>query len=63
MKLARRLWLWFLARFHLSDAAVCRMSIGRGPHEDYHDYQDDEHGQPWHFVLLKCKRCGKGFYI
>lgn len=56
-------WHWFLARFHFSDWAVCEMSKGRGPHDDYHDYQDSEHGCPWHFVLMKCKRCGKEFYI
>jgi len=59
----RRLWLRFLARFHLSDSAVCEMSRGRGPHDDYHDYCDDIHGQPDHFVELHCRRCGKGFYI
>jgi len=59
----RRLWRWFLARFRLSMAAVCEMSKGRGPHNDYHDYPDDEMGAPFHMVLLKCKRCGKEFYI
>lgn len=57
------LWKWFLARFRLDLAAVCEMSEGRGPHNDYHDYPDDEHGQPDHMVPLKCKRCGKVFYI
>ena len=56
----KRLWHWFMARFHLSDRIVCEMS--KGDH-DYHDYPDSEHGQPWHFCLLKCKRCGKEFYI
>ena len=55
----KRLWHWFMARFHLSDRIVCEMS--KGDH-DYHDYPDSEHGQPWHFCLLKCKRCGKEFY-
>jgi hypothetical protein len=55
--------LWFLARFRLSMAAVCEMSRGRGPRDDYHDYPDDEHGKPWHFVVLRCKRCGKEFTI
>jgi len=59
----RRLWLWFLARFRLSPRAVCEMSRGRGPGDDYHDYPDDIHGQPWHFVELECKRCGKKFFI
>jgi hypothetical protein len=59
----RRLWPWFLARFRLSKAAACEMSRGLGPHEDFHDYKDDVLGTPDHFVLMKCKRCGKGFYI
>lgn len=56
----RRTWMWFLAFFHLSDAAVCEMSSGK---RDYHDYHDDEQGQPWHFIELECKRCRKRFYI
>jgi hypothetical protein len=59
----KRLWFWFLARFHLSDAAVCEMSRGRGLHDDYHDYDDDVIGAPLHFCVLKCKRCGKEFMI
>ena len=53
------IWKWFLAKFHLSDAAVCELSAGRGPWEDYHDYPDDIIGTPSHFVELTCKRCGK----
>lgn len=60
MKLA---WLWFLAYFRLSDFAICEMSRGRGEHDDFHDYHDDIHGQPMHFVQMTCKRCGKRFYI
>ncbi len=59
----RRLWWWFLAKFRLSKWAVCEMSRGRGTHDDYHDYPDDEVGTPAHFVSMKCKRCGKEFYI
>jgi hypothetical protein len=59
----QRLWLWFLARFRLSMPAVCEMSKGRGLHDDYHDYHDDEHGLPMHFAILCCKRCGKKFVI
>ena len=58
-----RFGLWFLAFFHLNDWIVCEMSQGLGPHEDYHDYQDDVVGIPCHFVEMTCKRCGKGFYI
>jgi hypothetical protein len=59
----RRLWRWFLAYFRLSKKAVCEMSQGRGPFDDYHDYPDDEFGLPAHFVPLVCKRCGKKFYL
>lgn len=58
-----RLLLWFLARFRLSDYAICEMSKGKGYHDDYHDYPDDIIGTPSHMVLLVCKRCGKQFYI
>lgn len=57
------LWMLFLARFRLSNHAVCEMSKGKGPHSDYHDYPDDLLGIPAHFILMKCKRCGKEFYI
>lgn len=30
---------------------------------DLHDYIDSEFGLPWHFILHKCKKCGKKFYI
>ena len=59
----KRLWLLFLARFRLSESAVCEMSKGRGLHDDYHDYGDSEEGRPWHFHTYKCKRCGKEFII
>jgi hypothetical protein len=58
----RRLCRWFLARFHLSDSAVCELSKGMGM-SDYHDYPDDEIGDPMHFCTMKCKRCGKDFII
>lgn len=59
----KRLWLWFLAYFRLSDTAICEMSQGREWYNDYHDYPDDIQGTPDHFVLMTCKRCGKGFKI
>lgn len=55
-----RLIKWFLAYFRLSSTAVCEISRGN---KDYHDYHDDRHKQPWHFVELECERCGKKFYI
>lgn len=54
------LWMWVLARFHLSDEAVCRMSDGP---TDYHDYHDTEHKYPDHFWELQCERCGKKFWL
>ena len=59
----RWLWKWFLARFRLSEAAVCEMSAGRGDRNDFHDYPDSVEGEPWHFIPLTCKRCGKVFFI
>ncbi len=59
----RRFWKWFLARFRLSQKAICEMSRGRGLHDDYHDYPDTKHGQPWHFTVLECQHCGKEFCI
>ena len=56
----KRIWLWFLATFRLSDYAVCEMSKGK---DDYHDYEDTKEKEPWHFALLKCERCGKEFYL
>ena len=58
----RRFLKWIGARFRLDLDAVCELSRGRGLN-DYHDYPDSEHGEPWHFVTLKCKRCGKEFTI
>lgn len=63
MRWLRQFRRWYLARFRLDLAMVCEMSKGRGTHDDFHDYPDSEHGQPWHFVEMKCKRCGKAFYI
>ena len=57
----RNCWLWFLAFFHLSDDAVCVMSLECKGLQDYHDYTDSEEGLPMHFAVLTCKRCGKAF--
>lgn len=59
----RKAWPWVLARFRLSDAAVCEMSRGRGLADDYHDYPDSDPPEPWHFHTHKCRRCGKEFTI
>ena len=56
-------WRWFLARFRLSQKAICEMSAGKGLCDDYHDYPDDVHGMPWHFTEMTCKHCGKKFFI
>lgn len=58
----RMLWKRFKAFFRLDLAAVCEMSAVPGG-RDYHDFPDDEQGEPWHFIELKCSRCGKGFYL
>lgn len=60
----KHLWLWFLARFRLSESAVCEMSKGRGLHDDFHNYPDSTNGGlPWLFYEHECKRCGKKFTI
>jgi hypothetical protein len=51
-----------LALFRLNEKAICDASVGFGPY-DYHDYPDSIEGEPWHFYLLTCKRCGKKFFI
>jgi len=51
-----------LAFFRLSKTVVCEVSASMGDY-DYHDYPDSIDGEPWHMVLLTCKRCGKRFYI
>lgn len=58
----KRLYRWILARFHLSDEAVCELSRRKGL-VDYHDYQDSTVNEPWHFFTHTCKRCGKEFTI
>lgn len=58
MKAIRRL----IALLRLNKRIVCEESANLGPY-DFHDYPDDIHGQPWHMVLLTCKRCGKQFYL
>lgn len=58
----KNLWMWFLARFRLSDNAICTMSRGRGLNDDFHDYPDAGN-PPWHFHIHKCLRCGKEFSI
>jgi hypothetical protein len=59
----RFFWKLLLATFRLSDVAICEMSVGLGPYEDFHDYPDDAEGKLTHFGVLRCKRCGKEFYI
>lgn len=60
-------WMLFLAAFRLSDDAVCAMSRGLPPGEDFHagedfhDYPDSVTGESWH--MHTCRRCGKEFTI
>lgn len=60
MKWVRSLYRRLLAIYRLDLHVVCEESVGI---HDYHDYEDDIYGQPWHFVEMKCMRCGKAFYI
>ncbi|AWN55051.1 hypothetical protein DK412_28365 [Methylobacterium sp. 17Sr1-1] len=54
---------YLLARFRLSQRAICEESAGRGLGDDFHDYPDTADGQPWHLVDLTCRHCGKTFRI
>ena len=54
--------LYLLAFFRIDLNVVCEMSKDKG-HYDFHDYPDDIYGEPWHFYLMTCKRCGKRFYL
>lgn len=54
---------WLLAHFRLSKSAVCEMSVGRGLHDDFHDYPDADPPYPWHLHVHRCRRCGKEFCI
>ena len=58
-----RLWRRFLAYWRLDLGAVCRMSEGLDMDADYHDYTDTEDKVPMHFMMHRCERCGKGFFI
>jgi hypothetical protein len=60
-----RLAFWrFCARFRLNQWAICEMSKGRGLHDDYHDYRDeDELAAPMHEYTYTCRFCGKEFMI
>lgn len=60
---AKRLGLWFLAFFRLSNYAICEMSRDRGYCDSFHSWPDDVEGFPDHSRLLRCKRCGKSFTI
>lgn len=62
MSYLKYIWKLFLAYFHIDSTVVCEMSKGKG-NVDYHDYRDDEHKLPLHFMLMKCERCGKEFTI
>jgi hypothetical protein len=55
-------WTKVKAYFRWDLQAVCDASVGKDEYNDYHDYPDAE-SEPWHFVLMKCHRCGKEFYI
>ena len=61
MNKIRRAWWLLLAKFHLSDAAVCEMSKGLGS-SDFHRIQDAD-TPPTRVYVETCKRCGKGFKL
>ena len=46
--------------FRIRQQDVCSLSTKE---RDYHDYWDTVEQEPWHFVPLKCRHCGKEFYL
>ena len=58
-----RIVKWFLAVWHISDKAVCEMSVGKSLWSDFHDYTDADVKVPMHFYRYTCERCGKEFVI
>jgi len=56
------IWVWFLARFRLSEKAICKASKGKGMF-DYHDYPDAIEEEPDYFHPMTCRRCGKKFLM
>jgi hypothetical protein len=59
MKLIRKI----IAILRLNKRIVCEESAKIDSMWDFHDYPDDEIGEPWHFIVMTCKRCGKKFVI
>jgi hypothetical protein len=57
------LWKFFKAWFRIDLDAVCEMSKGRGPLDDFHGWEDGVIGKPWYLYRHTCKRCGKVFEI
>ena len=60
MKRLLRWFAWVLLRLPVERR--CTASVGMGL-VDYHDYPDGIAGEPWHFHVHTCKRCGKDFTI
>ena len=59
-----RYWYdWWIAYLRLDPNTVCKMSVGRGKFDDFHDYEDTIYKLPHHFVELECERCGKKFWL
>lgn len=55
-----RLYRRFLAVTRFNLRVVCEESekLGR---QDYHDCDDSDAAEPWNWVNLTCRRCGKQF--
>lgn len=57
-----RILRWLAALFRVSKRLVCEESRDMGL-SDLHDFPDSIEGEPWHMVVLTCKRCGKKFVV
>lgn len=53
---------YLAALFRLSKRYVCSESADLGL-VDFHDYQDSDPSEPYHFYTHRCRRCGKEFII
>lgn len=58
----KKLFRKFIAHMRWNLRIVCEESEGKGLHDDYHDYPDDD-GIPTHGYTYHCRRCGKAFQI
>lgn len=66
IKLMLKKFYWFVKCMiglgSIRDGSICWFSKKFWEVHDYHKDQGG-HGQPWHFHVYKCPKCGKEFII